>query len=116
MIHLRNAVVVAAAIGTTIGILILMATIIGYILPLSASEALNRTPKGAHELGFWLLLLISLPFWLIASWLSALATIRNRQGRRGARLAIWAFALLLSMLAVAATRNALGFGDLFSPI
>ncbi|WNJ88936.1 hypothetical protein [Bosea sp. 685] len=114
MIQLRNAALWATTIGATVGIPLVMLAIIGYILPLSASEALSKPPKGAHEFGFWLLLLLSLPFWLAASWLSALATVNERQDRGGRRRAIWALALLFSALAMAAINNILGFGDLFS--
>lgn len=116
MIQLRNAALWATTIGATIGIPLAMLAIIGYILPLSASEALNNSPRGAHELGFWLLLLLSSPFWLIASWLSTLAIVNERQDQRGRCRAIWALALLCSALAMAAINNILGFGDLFSPV
>lgn len=104
------------SVSATIGFLILAGAIIGYMLPLSASEALNGAPKGAHELGFWLLLLISLLLWLVGLWQSTLAAVRNRRGRSGRRRTIWAGALIMSALAIAAISNTFGFGDLFSPI
>ncbi|MBD3845922.1 hypothetical protein IED13_09455 [Bosea sp. SSUT16] len=116
MIRFRNAALWVVSVSATIGFLILAGAIIGYMLPLSASEALNGAPKGAHELGFWLLLLISLPLWLAGSWSSTLAIVKNAAERSGRRRAIWAFALLISALAMAATNNTFGFGDLFNPI
>lgn len=116
VIQFRNAALWVTAISASVGISFLMLLMTKYMLPLSASEALNKTPRGAHELGFWLLLLISSPLWLIALWLSTLAVIKNRRGQRGRRRAIWALALLLSALAMAAIKNILGFGDLFSPL
>lgn len=104
------------SVSATVGALIMAGAIIGYILPLSASEALNGTAKGAHELGFWLLLLISLPLWLAGAWSLTLATVRNAPERLGGRRPIWVVALLTSALAVAAINNTFGFGDLFSPI
>lgn len=43
-------------------IIIAALAILLFALPLSASQALNGRPSNAHELGFWLLLLLSLPF------------------------------------------------------
>lgn len=112
----RNAALWVAAIGASVGISSVVLMINKYMLPLSASEALNGTPRGAHELGFWFLVLISSPFWLIALWLSTLATVNNMRGQRLGRCTIWAVAVLLSALAMAAITNILGFGDLFSPL
>ncbi|MBY0259553.1 hypothetical protein, partial [Methylobacterium sp.] len=69
--------------------------IIGYFLPLSASNALDRPPRGAHELGFWLLFVLSLPFWLTGFWLTTLSTVANRQGHRVFRRTIWFLARLI---------------------
>ena len=116
MSQFRNAVLWAMTIGATVGALLLTGAIVEHLLPLSATEALNGAPKGTHELGFWMLLLISLPLWLVGLWQSTLATVRNRRGRPGRRRTIWASALLISALAIAAINNTFGFGDLFSPI
>ncbi len=116
---IRNVALWVTTIVASAGILLLATAIIAYMLPLSASEALNGAPKGAHELGFWLLLLLSLPLWLTASWLSALAIVRSgRQPKKSptTRGAIWFLALLLSALAMTALKNILGFGDLFGPL
>lgn len=90
--------------------------ILVYALPLSASEALNEPARGAHELGFWVLLLLSLPFWFLGTWLSALASIKEkRTSGRTLRRVIWGLALVLGLLAWSALKNVLGFGDLFAP-
>jgi hypothetical protein len=103
--------------GSQRHLLIIIAAILVHTLPLSASEALNRPSEGAHELGFWLLLLLSLPLWLLGTWLAALAIVRESPtSGRTFRRVIWGSALALTLLAIAAGRNALGFGDLFVPV
>jgi hypothetical protein len=91
--------------------------IIGYILPLSASDALNGPPRGAHQLGFWLLFLPSLPLWLAGLWLTTLAAVKDRLSRgQISRRTVWCSASAFTLLAVAAAKNILGFGDVFSPV
>ena len=97
-------------------IIIAAPAILLFALPLSASQALNGRPSNAHELGFWLVLLLSLPFWLLGTWLSVLAIITGPQARRKKfRRMIWGLALVLTLLAGAALGNVLGFGDVFAP-
>ena len=116
MVKLRNAALWTTTIIGSIAIPLTMVGIIGFVLPLSASDALNRVPKGAHELGFWLLFLLSLPFWLVGFWQTTLATVREQQSRRrGVRRAIWVSAWAFILLAIAARANLVGFGDVFRP-
>lgn len=115
MIKARNILLVLFALGISGCLLPMMALIFRYMLPLSASEALHKGPNGAHELGFWLLLLVSLPIWLVALWLSTLAIISGRKERKLHRRLIWGAALIFMVLALAAIRNTFGFGDVFIP-
>ena len=115
VIGFRNAVLWTATITASFLVPLMILFIIGYFLPLSASNALDRPPRGAHELGFWLLFVLSLPFWLTGFWLTTLSTVANRQGHRVFRRTIWFLAAACTLLAMAAGRNVFGFGDVFSP-
>ncbi|PZU92950.1 MAG: hypothetical protein DI527_08215 [Chelatococcus sp.] len=112
---IRNLTILLMATAMSFGALLLSAAILGHLIPLSASEALNGRARSAHELGFWMLLLLSLPLWVAGAWLSAAAVIRNRRGNGIRRRATWAAAIVVSALAMAAISNTLGFGDLFKP-
>jgi hypothetical protein len=112
----RNAALWTATITASLLVPFMILGIIGFILPLSASDALNKPPRGAHQLGSWLLFLPSLPLWLMGLWLTTLAAVRDRLSHRVIlRRTIWLSATALTLLAFCAGKNVFGFGDLFSP-